>query len=183
MGEKPRQRGSGRAARDVRRVAPPQQARANASTRKSPAARKNSKNAKPPKRKVSFPGRWYIIVPLALIVLAAIIGFWYYPSLKIAYHEARNERVLGAQLEAINKYNAQLDDQIKSLETTTGVEAYARQELNLVQKGDHVVIVTRDGKPLTTDQDTQITALENLSTVKKPFGAWTAFLDRLFGAE
>ncbi|MCL2882128.1 MAG: septum formation initiator family protein [Coriobacteriia bacterium] len=173
MGETPRQRssrversGSGAPARKAAKAAP--------------ASRRGGKA---PKRKPRFFGRWYVIVPVALILLAAIIGFWYYPSMKVAYHEARNERILGAQLAAVNKYNAQLQEEVKSLETTAGVEEYARRELNLVEKGDHVVIVTRDGKPIASDEVSRVTALENISAVKKPFGTWTSFLDRLFGPE
>ncbi|MCL2654893.1 MAG: septum formation initiator family protein [Coriobacteriia bacterium] len=193
MGEEPRRKNSPRAGRTTpppRKKPPAKGAPAKkASAKKAPAknapapAPAPARKKKAPARKVSFLGRWYIIVPLALIVLAAIIGFWYYPSLQIAYHQARNERVLSAKLEAVKAYNAQLEDEVKSLETTPGVAAYARRELNLVDKGDHVVIVTRDGKPVTSAETSKVTALENLTTVKQPFGAWTDFLDRLFGAE
>ena len=178
MGDQPRQRPS-----RLERNSSTAQARKAAPTKAAPHSRKKGKAGKAPKRKVRFLGRWYVIVPVALILLAAIIGFWYYPSMKVAYHEARNERVLGAQLSAVNTYNAQLQEEVKSLETTAGVEEYARRELNLMNKGDHVVIVTRDGKPVTSKEISRVTALENLSTVKKPFGSWTSFLDRLFGAE
>lgn len=138
---------------------------------------------KKPRRKVGFFGRWYVIVPLAIIAVIALTFYWYYHPLQIFYHEARNERVLGAQLKAVKAYNTQLEREIESLETTAGVAAYAREELNLVMKGDHTVIVTRDGEPITSDQTKRLQDLENSEEVKNPFGAWTSFLDRVFGSE
>jgi len=136
------------------------------------------------RRKVGLFGRWYVIVPVAVILLAVFASFWFYPAARIAYHQARNERVLGAKLKAVNSYNDQLEQEIKSLETTQGVAEYARKELNLVNQGDHVVIVTRDGKPVTSSEETsRLAVLIDSNAVKKPFGAWTSFLDRIFGAE
>lgn len=142
------------------------------------------KKGKDSTRKVGWPARWYFIVPLALLVLVALAALWFYPSMKVAYHEARNERVLEAKLRAVQTYNTQLEQEIQSLETTQGVAEYARRELNLVDKGDHVVIVTRDGKPVTSpDESSRLAVLVNTDAVKKPFGSWTDFLDRLFGPE
>jgi len=145
-----------------------------------PQQRRTSRK-KAPQRKVKFLGRWYVIVPLALVLVGLLMSAWYYRPLQIAYHEARNERVLGAKLKAINTYNAQLQSEVESLETTAGVADYARRELNLVDQGDHVVYVTRDGKPVSSQEDSRVAAVEESDAVKKPFGAWTDFLDRLFG--
>ena len=160
----------------------------DASPREGRTARRPRKKERAPKkdtrRKVGLFGRWYVIVPVAFVVLAVFASFWFYPAARIAYHQARNERVLGAKLKAVNAYNAQLEQEIKSLETTQGVAEYARKELNLVDKGDHVVIVTRDGKPIAPSEETsRFAALIESNAVKKPFGAWTNFLDRIFGAE
>ena len=135
-------------------------------------------------RKIGFFGRWYVIVPVAVLVLGAFTYFWFYPAARIAYHQARNERVLTAKLKAVKAYNAQLEQEIQSLETTQGIAEYARRELNLVEEGDHVVIVTRDGKPVSSSKDSsRLEALINTDAIKKPFGAWTDFLDRLFKVE
>ncbi len=154
---------------------------------RAPAKRPGSRRrAEAPARKGrGKKGRWYLLIAvLVVLVASALIFAWYYQPLKIYYHEARNERVLGAKLKAVETYNAQLEDEIKSLETTQGVAEYARRELNLVDKGDHVVIVTRDGKPVTaSDEASRLAALIDSDAIKKPYGSWTDFLDRIFGSE
>jgi cell division protein FtsB len=143
------------------------------------------KKQESPHRRGTWITRWYIIIPLAVTVVSALIFAWYFRPLQIAYHEARNERVLAAKLKMVQTYNSQLESDIKSLETTAGIAEYARRELNLIDKGDHVVIVTRDGKPLSADSQeaSPLAALFNGSSVTSPFGAWTSFLDRIFGAQ
>ena len=180
MSEPSRRTAPARAGKAAPRSAHP--APSGLSPGKRPPARRNSKKRRSRTgRRIGLWGRWYIIVPVALVVLCALVFAWYYHPLQIAYHEARNERVLGAQLKGINAYNAQLQSEIESLETTAGVADYARRELNLVEQGDHVVIVTRDGKPITSQEDSRVALLEDSEAVKQPFGAWTDFLDRLFG--
>lgn len=130
-----------------------------------------------------FIGRPIFLIPaIALVLLIGLFLLYYKPS-QIWYREARKERVLTAQLVAIQSYNAQLKRDISSLETTAGVSDYARQELNLVEEGEHLVIVTRDGKPLKKSSDKQVADLMSIPQTAKPFGVWTAFLDRLFAIE
>ncbi len=142
---------------------------------------KKSSSKQPQQRRVGVFGRWYVIVPVALILLGALVFAWYYRPLRIWYHNAREVRVLKVQQEAIDAYNADLRDDIASLETTEGVAEYARRELNLVEKGDHLVIVTRDGQPLEAKKGSRAAAIGELGKTSKPFGAWTNFLDSLFG--
>jgi len=188
MGERDGRSGERGGERDRGRMRTPRP-RAQASASASGSARSRSgsgsgsRQQRQRPRKVGFFGRWYVILLGAVIVLGVLGYFWFYPSMKIAYHEARNERVLGAQLKAVKAYNTQLQQEVQSLETTQGVADYAREQLNLVLKGDHTVIVTRDGKPITSDTTQQLQDLENNTEVKRPFGAWTTFLDRVFGSE
>jgi len=137
------------------------------------------------RKRGSWTLRPYVIIPLAILVVGALIFAWYFRPLQIAYHEARNERVLDAKLKAVQTYNARLESDIKSLETTAGIAEYARRELNLIDAGDHVVIVTRDGKPVTaaSQEASPLAALLNSPSVTRPFGAWTEFLDRIFGPQ
>lgn len=130
-----------------------------------------------------FIGRPIFLIPfIALVLLVGLFLLYYKPS-QIWYREARKERVLTAQLAAIQAYNSQLKDDISSLETTAGVSDYARQELNLVEQGEHLVIVTKDGKPLKKSNDKQVADLMSIPQTARPFGAWTAFLDKLFAIE
>ncbi|MDR1412651.1 MAG: septum formation initiator family protein [Actinomycetes bacterium] len=121
-----------------------------------------------------------LLIPVVLVVLAVLIFAWYRPSLKIWYREARQERVLRATLVAIRDYNRGLEEEIASLETTAGVEDYARRELNLVEEGDHSIVVTRDGQILKAPNNSREAAVGDLPKSYKPFGAWTAFFDSLF---
>jgi cell division protein FtsB len=134
------------------------------------------------KRRIGFLGRWYVILPVALILLGALTFAWYYQPLQIWYYNARDVRVLREQKAAIDEYNAQLKDEIASLETTEGVADYARRELNLIKRGDHVVVVTRDGEQVEPEEDSRVTAIESLGETAEPFGTWTDFLDSLFGS-
>lgn len=131
-------------------------------------------------QKISFFARKSILIPLLIVVLIAASSFIYYTPLKIWYREARQERVLRAQLIAIQEYNSILRDQISSLETTEGMEDYARSQLDLINKGDNAVVVLQNGEPLRAEKGSVEQEIQNLETNIKPFGAWTDFLDQLF---
>lgn len=124
-----------------------------------------------------------IIIPVAILIVLVITGFMYYPPLQIWYREARQERVLREQLMAIHRYNEDLKLKIQSLETTEGVQDYARQELGLVMKGEHAVVVLQDGKPLKAKSNTREQQIQDLEDTAQPFGSWTSFLDALFRYE
>lgn len=129
---------------------------------------------------VNFLTRKSILIPVAILVLILTSSLIYYKPLKIWYREVRQERVLREQLIAIHDYNEALRNEIKSLDTTAGIEDYATSQLNLIHKGDNVVIVTSDGEPLSKTSDSRAQKIEDLSKTSKPFGAWTNFLDKLF---
>lgn len=132
---------------------------------------------------VPFFARKRVIVPLAVAFILIITAAMYYTPLKIWYREARQERVLREQLVAIQKYNERLKVEIQSLETTEGVQDYARRELGLVQKGEHAVVVLQGGKPLKADKNTREQEIQDLQQNARPFGSWTPFLDALFGSK
>lgn len=135
---------------------------------------------KTPAPRLAFLARKIVLIPLIIVVLITASAFIYYKPLKIWYREARQERVLHTQLVAIQEYNENLRDEISSLETTEGMEDYARSQLDLINKGDNAVIVLRDGEPLRAEKGSVEQEIKNLETNVKPFGAWTDFLDQLF---
>lgn len=135
---------------------------------------------KPPSPRLAFLARKSVLIPLILVLLLVTSAFFYYQPLKIWYREVRQERVLRAQLIAIQEYNNHLRDEISSLETTEGMEDYARSQLDLIKKGDNAVIVLRDGEPLQAKKGSVEEEIQNLETTTKPFGTWTDFLDQLF---
>lgn len=132
---------------------------------------------------IPFFARKRVIIPLALALILIITAAMYYTPLKIWYREARQERVLREQLIAIQKYNERLKVEIQSLETTEGIQDYARRELGLVQKGEHAVVVLQGGKPLQANNNTREQQIQDLQQNARPFGSWTPFLDALFGSK
>jgi len=129
---------------------------------------------------VSFFARKRVLIPLATVAVLVVIGFMYYAPLKILYREARQERVLREQLVAVQQYNATVKQEIVSLETTEGAEDYARSQLGLVKKGDHMVVVLQGGKRLSIATKSRERQIQELEVTAQPFGIWTPFLDALF---
>lgn len=130
--------------------------------------------------RIRFLARPIFLVPVGIALVVIFAAVIYYSSAKIWYREARQARVLESQLEAVETYNSDLEQNIASLETTAGIADYARAELNLVEKGEHVVVVTQNGKPLDSRQEKLANAINAIPKTARPFGSWTPFLDALF---
>jgi len=130
-----------------------------------------------------FAGRAIVLIPIAVVLLLALVATMYYTPSRIWYREARQQRVTIAQKEAIVAYNEELIQFRDSLETTEGIRQYAYEELGLVEKGDQTVVVMKDGRPLEKSLDTRQLEILNIPLEYQPFGAWTPFLDRLFGID
>ena len=143
----------------------------------------NTTHEKAHKSHSSFFLRKRFIIPILILVVLGVTASIYYSPLKIWYREARQERVLREQLRAVKEYNAQLAEEVSSLETTEGTADYARSVLGLVEKGDHKVVILQGGKPLEAKKNTREKTIEDISETAKPFGSWTDFLDALFGVK
>lgn len=148
--------------------------------KKQPRERKSNRDGSDNKNK-AFIARKQVIIPLLIIALLAAVGALYYTPMKIWYREARQERVLRAQLVEIQKYNQELEQEISSLNTTEGIEDFASSQLELVYEGENAVIITKGGKPLSESTDTRAGRISRLGEEASPFGMWTPFLDALFG--
>ena len=135
------------------------------------------------KKKSRFLARWFLLIPAVLILFAVVLLAWSYEPAQIWYRETRQERVLRETLAAVQQYNAQLQQELLSLETTEGIKEYARRELNFVAEGDQSIVVTRNGIPLSEPKNTREAAIASIPENARPFGAWTDFLDTLFGIE
>ncbi|MDR1775667.1 MAG: hypothetical protein LBS17_04415 [Actinomycetes bacterium] len=140
--------------------------------------RSTGENAAKPRRR--FLSRWFILVIVALVVIVGMAGPWFYNSARYWYRARREELVRTQTLAAIEDYNRRLRTENASLETTAGIADYARKALDLVEEGDHGIVVTRDGKPLQAEQDTREAAIADIPETARPFGSWTPFLDSLF---
>lgn len=145
-----------------------------------PTGRKPKQQGAGPRHALKFFASRWILIPLGIVAVLAVAWITYYQPMRIWYTQAREERVLTAQLEAIQRYNDSLRDEIASLETTAGVEEYARRSLNLAYAEDNTVIILQDGVPLTEERGSRDQELARLNEAPEPFGAWTGFLDRLF---
>ena len=130
-----------------------------------------------------FAGRLIFVIPIAAVLLFVLISMMYYTPLRIWYRENRQQRVFIAQKSAIDEYNEELRETLLSLETTEGIKQYAYEELGLVEKGDSTVVVMKDGRPLERSRDTRQLEILSIPIEYQPFGAWTPFLDSLFGIE
>jgi len=130
-----------------------------------------------------FLSRWFLLIPAILVIFAIILLSWYYEPAKIWYREERQARVLRETLAGIEEYNAQLREELYSLETTEGIKDYARRELNLVEEGDKSIVVTRGGEPLKVPKTTREAAVAAIPEKARPFGSWTDFWDSFFGIE
>ena len=150
---------------------------AKKSARKYPSPKKNDE------KKTRFLSRWFLLVPAVLVLFTVVLSAWYYEPAKIWYREVRQERVLREQLASIQAYNERLAEEVASLETTPGIQAYAQQQLGFIMEGDNVIIVTRDGVPITEPMTTREMAITSIPDTAQPFGAWTDFLDTFFGIE
>lgn len=108
-----------------------------------------------------------------------VIGAAYWTPLKVYYRELREATVARTQLIEVREHNEALRAEIESLETTAGIEEYARRSLGLVKQGDHSIVVYQNGEPISNDGDAGAKLINESDEVKRPFGAWTPFLDRL----
>ena len=135
------------------------------------------------KRRTRFLARWFLLVPAVLTLFIAVLLAWTYEPAEIWYREERQRRVLEETLAGIQEYNEQLREELRSLETTAGVEDYARRELGFVLEGDQVIIVTRGGVPIQEPETSREAAITSIPENAQPFGAWTDFLDTLFGID
>lgn len=130
--------------------------------------------------------RWWL---LPVFVLAAITIFvlTYYPVAKVQYRATRERARLRAELKAIQARNDRLRATVTALATPEGVEDYARSQLGMVRKGEHVVIVV-DGDQRRTRSQSPTEALiapriDSQEAVNPAVGPWTAFLDSVFGVQ
>jgi len=123
------------------------------------------------------------VVPAVLLLFLGVLMAWTYEPAQIWYRETRQERVLRETLAGIQEYNEELREEIASLETTEGIIEYAQRELNFVVEGYNVIVVTRDGVPITEPRNSREAVVSSIPENAQPFGAWTDFWDTVFDIE
>jgi cell division protein FtsB len=171
---------------------------ASASARKAPVQRRarDASPARPstsPKTAVSRPVaaprpkkdaswfRWWLLPPIVIAAVALFI-VTYYPVARVQYRETRKRAALQAEFSSLQSRNSRLSGEVARLKTPEGVEDYARSQLGMVKRGEHVVVVT-DGtsEPAAVTTLGSTPQLENSDeTTAAPTGPWSAFLDSVF---
>jgi len=149
-------------------------------------ASKPSPKAKPAggsAKRQPFVPRWWML-PIVILAVFAFFVATYYPVARVQYRETRERVRLEAELQALKARNARLSAAVDRLKTPEGVEDYARLQLGMVKKGEHVAVVI-DG-----DETTQSALaapptprVDSEEAAAPPVGPWTAFLDVVFAVE
>ena len=121
------------------------------------------------------------MLPIVIVAALGIFVASYYPVAKVQYRETRERGRLQAELKAVKSRNARLSVAVSRLKTPTGVEDYARLQLGMVKKGEHVIVVTDGTEPTPTSLGAAKPVIDSGEVVDAPAGPWTAFLDSFFG--
>lgn len=115
------------------------------------------------------------VLPVAIVVALALLGWFLYPMARLHYIEQRKVAQLQTQLTSIQQRNKKLRAEVDKLKTPEGVEQ-AAHELGLARRGEQVWVSVQDGK--VRSAPTTATPLQAASVAP---GGWTRFLDTIFG--
>ena len=163
------------------RVVRPATSTASRSTTPARPARGKAPARKPAKRDASARQWW--LLPLAIIGVLAIFVAVYYPVARVQYRETRERARLAAELGAIQSRNERLRTEVARLKTPEGVEDYARVQLGMVKKGEHVAVVI-DGTETSAAALAQGTPkIDSQEAVEPTTGPWAAFFNAVFGVQ
>lgn len=124
--------------------------------------------------------KWWVL-PLSIALVVSAFVWTYYPVARVQYRETREKVRLQSELDALKARNRRLGTQVASLQTPEGVEDYARTQLGLVRKGEHVVVVVdgTESREMTTTAAMPI--LDSDEEMVAPPGRWVGVLDLIFG--
>lgn len=126
--------------------------------------------------------KWWTL-PLAILLVFGAFTAAYYPVLRVQYREYRDRARLAAELEAIQARNTRLEAEVARLRTPEGVEDYARTQLGLAKRGEHVVVVRDMGAPKEPVAVQAVPEIDSDRVADEAVGPWTDFLDLVFGVQ
>lgn len=122
----------------------------------------------------------FVVVTVSAV---GLLVWMYYPAAAVQYRETREKARLAAELKTLQARNDRLRKQVDRLKTPAGVEDYARSQLGLVKKGENVVVVVDGDEAEEASQAAGRPEIDSDETTVAPGGAWTAFLDLVFGVQ
>ena len=166
------------------RRAPKGAARVASSTRPTDNSRAKGTTTSPKKPTGSgAPRKRWWMLPLILVGVLVFFVATYYPVAKVQYRETRERTRLQAELEGIKARNARLKVTVDRLKTPAGVEDYARLQLGMVKKGEHVMVVVDGTEPTQSPLAATRPVIDSEEALTPPVEPWTAFLDSVFGIQ
>lgn len=124
--------------------------------------------------------KWWAL-PLSITLAISAFVWTYYPVAQVQYRETREKARLQSELDALKARNRRLGTQVASLQTPEGVEDYARTQLGMVRRGEHVVVVVDGAESRATTVAEVLPQLDSDEELVAPPGRWTGFLDLIFG--
>jgi cell division protein FtsL len=131
--------------------------------------------------------RWWrwLLLPAFVVAAAAICVYVYYPVAKVQYSEVQAKARLQTELNSLQSRNDRLRTEVARLKTPEGVEDSARVQLGMVKRGENVVVVVDGNKPAPAlaSSSTIVPRVVSDEPTVAPAGAWTAFLDSVFGVK
>ncbi|MBE0417428.1 MAG: septum formation initiator family protein [Coriobacteriia bacterium] len=110
-----------------------------------------------------------------MLTLAAVLGWAFYPPLKIQYQESREQARLEAELASLKERNESLSVQVERLRTPEGVEEVARESLGMVKEGENLYVV------IDPAEETSTLVPESSEEEAAPGSVWNGLLDLVFG--
>lgn len=124
------------------------------------------------------------MTPIAVLLIVGAFMAANYDVARVRYREYRERACLQQELAALDSRNARLSREVERLKTPEGVEDFARTELGLVNAGERIAVVMRDGEVLAPDsviEEDDSAMPEGGRAAQVADGNWTAFLDTVFG--
>lgn len=123
------------------------------------------------------------VICLVAVALAAFVSVSLYEPAQHYYHSVREHDRLQAELAAVDARNAELEDAVAYLQTDTGIEQSARDQLGWVRENEHSVYVQGIESAGTTNSTASTAGSIVPGSVAAPETWYSPILDAIFGPE
>ena len=145
--------------------------------------------AEPSRRRSKGTSPWMRVAAcVAVVACLALSCAYLYPTAQTYYQTLRANDQLEAEYEAIAARNAELAAEVELLQTDSGIEQAAREELGWVMDGE--VLATVVGLSSTDDDDEDdgedeavVSTYISSGSVEMPETWYSPILDVIFGVE